>query len=93
MSHLITATTISLAIQLTSGVVRRCKARATRNGKSVDCVVADKGPSGKVGELSITASRAQGLPSSPRNGGTGMPEVFYELWPGVAAPGFVLQPS
>jgi len=80
-----------LVIQKTAGIVRGCKARATWRGKSVECVVADKGPSNKTGELSIAAARAIGLPSSPRNGGTEKPEVLYELWPGVAAPGYVLQ--
>lgn len=80
-----------LIIQETLGVVRGCKARVTCRGKSVDCVVADKGPSNKIGELSIAAARAIGLPSSPRSGGTEMQEVLYELWPGIAAPGFVLQ--
>jgi hypothetical protein len=74
-------------------VVRGCKARVTRGNKSVDCVVADKGPRDKIGELSIAAARAIGVPSSPRNGGTDKPELLYELWPGVAAPGFVLQPA
>lgn len=81
-----------LIIQATSGVVRGCKARVTFGNKSVDCVVADKGPRNKIGELSIAAARAIGLPSSPRNGGTEKPEILYELWPGIAAPGFVLQP-
>jgi hypothetical protein len=83
----------SLIIQKTAGVVRGCKARVSWQGKSVDCVVADKGPANKVGELSIAAARALGIPSSPRNGGIENPEVFYELWPGVAASGFVLQPA
>ena len=82
-----------LIIQQTTGVVRGCRARVTWKGKSVDCVVADKGPTGKIGELSIAAARAVGLPASPRNGGTEKPEVFYELWPGIAAAGFVLQHS
>jgi hypothetical protein len=81
----------SLIIQETAGVVRGCKARVSWKGTSVDCVVADKGPSGRIGELSIAAAREIDLPSSPRNGGTETPEVFYELWPGIAAPGFVLQ--
>jgi hypothetical protein len=80
-----------LIIQHTMGIVRGCKARVTFNGKSVDCVVADRGPSNKIGELSIAAARAIGLPSSPRNGGTEKQEVLYELWPGIAAPGFELQ--
>ena len=80
-----------LVIQKTVGIVRGCKARVTWKGKSVECVVADRGPSNKIGELSIAAARAIGLLSSPRNGGTEKPEVLYELWPGVAAPGNVLQ--
>ena len=82
-----------VVIQQTMGVVRGCKARATFRGKSVDAVVADRGPSKKVGELSISAARALEIPSSPRTGGTETPEVLYELWPGVAAPGYVLQPA
>jgi hypothetical protein len=82
-----------LIVQQTAGVVRGCKARVTWKSKSVDCVVADKGPSRKIGELSIAAARAIGLPPSPRSGGTDKPEVLYELWPGTAAPGFVLQPA
>lgn len=82
-----------LIIQKTAGVVRGSKARVTYRGKSVDCVVADRGPAEKVGELSIAAARALGLPSSPRNGGTKKQEVMYELWPGVPAAGFVLQPA
>lgn len=83
----------SLVIQETAGVVRGCKARVTWKGKSVDCVVADRGPANKIGELSIAAARAVGLPPSPRHGGTEKAEVLYELWPGVAAPGYVLQPA
>lgn len=82
-----------LIIQRTAGIVRGCKARVTLNGRSIDCVVADKGPTNKIGELSIAAARAIGLPPSPRNGGTEKPEILYELWPGIAAPGFVLQPA
>lgn len=82
-----------LIIQRTRGVVRGCKARVTLGNLSVDCVVADKGPRNKIGELSIAAARDLGIPSSPRTGGTERPEILYELWPGVAAPGFVLQPA
>ena len=83
----------ALIIQGTAGVVRGSKARVTRGDRSVDCVVADKGPRTKIGELSIAAARAIGLPPSPRHGGTEAPELLYELWPGVAAPGYVLQPA
>jgi len=83
----------SLVVQKTKGAVRGCRARLTFRGHSVECVVADRGPSGKIGELSIAAARAVGIPPNPRNGGTTTPDVFYELWPGVPAPGFVLQPA
>lgn len=82
-----------LIIQETTGVVRGCKARVTYKGESVDCVVADRGPTGKIGELSIAAARALGINPSPRNGGTERPELFYELWPGIPALGFQLQPA
>lgn len=82
-----------LIVQKTAGVVRGCRARVRFGGKSVDCVVADRGPAAKIGELSIAAARALGIPSSPRNGGRSQPDVAYELWPGQAAPGFVLQPA
>jgi hypothetical protein len=82
-----------LIVQKTAGVVRGCRARVSWNGRSVDCVVADRGPARKIGELSIAAARALGINPSPRNGGRNVPDVFYELWPGVAAPGYVLQPA
>ncbi len=82
-----------LIVQQTAGVVRGCKAKVTYKGRSVDCVVADRGPSAKIGEISIAAARAVGIPSSPRKGGVESPDVTYELWPGVAAPGYVLQPA
>jgi hypothetical protein len=82
-----------LIIQKTAGVVRGCKARVTFNGKSVDCVVADRGPGGKIGELSIAAARELGIDPNPRTGGREKADVFYELWPGVAADGFALQPA
>jgi hypothetical protein len=82
-----------LIVQKTFGAVRGCKARVTWKGRSVECVVADKGPRDKIGELSIAAARAVGMPSSPRSGGTVHAEVLYELWPGQPADGFVLQPS
>lgn len=82
-----------MIVQRTVGVVRGCRARVTLRSKQVDCVVADLGPSNKIGELSIAAARSLGLPPSPRHGGTELPEVLYELWPGLPAPGFELQPA
>lgn len=75
----------ALIIQGVEGIVRGCKARASIGAKSVDCVVADKGPRSKIGELSIEACRAIGLNPSPRSGGTEKPEILYELWPGTPA--------
>jgi len=82
-----------LIVQMTVGVVRGCRARVTYKGKSIDCVVADKSGRTKIGELSIAAARKLGIPSSPRHGGVEGPDVSYELWPGIAAPGYELQPS
>ncbi|MBN3787986.1 glycoside hydrolase family 75 protein [Burkholderia sp. Ac-20353] len=82
-----------LVVTSVVGVVRGCKARVTWQGKSVDCVVADLGPANRIGEISIAAADALGMNSSPRNGGIDKPEVFYELWPDVPAPGFELQPA
>lgn len=82
-----------LIVAATAGVVRGCRARVTWRGRSIDCVVADRGPRSKIGELSIAAADALGMPSSPRNGGVGGIEVEYELWPGIATPGFSLQPA
>lgn len=82
-----------LIVQATAGVVRGCKARASWNGKSVDCMVGDLGPRKKVGEVSIAAARALGIPHSPRSGGRNIPDVLYELWPDVAAQGYTLQPA
>lgn len=82
-----------LVVQKTAGVVRGCRARVTWRGVTVDCVVADQGPADRVGELSIAAARALGMNPSPRNGGVTRNEVLYELWPGVAAPGYELQPA
>lgn len=81
----------SLIIQHTVGIVRGCKARVSLNGLAVNCVVADKGPRTKIGELSIAAARAIGVNPNPRTGGTNAPEILYELWPGVPAEGFSLQ--
>jgi len=82
-----------LIVKQTAGVVRGCYARVTYQGKTVECVVADMGPSDRIGELSIAAARALGIRHSPRNGGLKEKVVGYELWPGQAAAGYVLQPA
>lgn len=67
------------------GVVLGCKARVTYKGKSVDAVVADIGPRKKIGELSIAAAKAVGIPSSARSGGEERQIVEYEFFPDVPA--------
>lgn len=81
----------NIIITSVSGIVRGCKAMVTYKGKSVLCVVADKGPAKKNGELSIAAAKELGIPHNPRNGGIDIPDVLYEIWPGVPAVGFTLQ--
>lgn len=83
-----------LVIQGVRGVVRGCKARVTWKGRTINnVVVGDKGPRNKIGEISIALARALGMPSSPRTGGVSKPDIFYELWPGIAAPNYELQPA
>jgi hypothetical protein len=69
------------------GIVLGCRARVTneRTGLQVDAVVADLGPLNKLGELSIAAAKAIGIPSSPRTGGEPEHVITYELWPGEPA--------
>jgi len=81
--------------QKTKGIVLGCRARMTNTltGQSVEGPVADIGPRTKIGELSIAAARAIGIPSSPRTGGTVDRIVFYEIFPGEAFDGYELQPA
>ena len=80
-----------LIVQETAGIVRGCKCAATWKGKRAFGVAGDLGPRNKSGELSIAMARELGLPSSPITGGSDEPDVLYEFWPGVAAPGYFLQ--
>lgn len=76
-------------------VVLGCKARITdtKTGAYVNAVVADVGPKTHLGEASIAAAIALGIPSDPKNGGSSQKRFLYELWPGIAAEGFKLQSS
>jgi hypothetical protein len=69
------------------GVVLGCLAQVTntRNGKSVLAVVADVGPSKKLGEISPACAKAIGVDADPNVGGEESPVISYELWPGKAA--------
>lgn len=75
------------------GVVLGCRAVVTNpwNGKKADAVVGDIGPATHLGEGSIALALALGINSNPRRGGTDN-HLLYEIFPGVAAPGFELQP-
>lgn len=77
-----------------AGICKGCKARVTdkKSGKAVDCVIGDIGPSDHLGEGSMKLAGEFGLDISPKYGGSADEERFlYECWPGVAAPGYVLQ--
>ena len=74
------------------GIVLGCKAVVKYNGLSVNAVVGDVGPHAKLGEISIACAEALQIPSSPLTGGVDS-GVFYQLWPGIAAPGYQLQAS
>lgn len=76
-----------LIVRGTKGVVMGCRAKVTntRNGKWTWAVVADLGPSRKIGELSVEAAERLGLSGNPNTGGTGEHVILYELWPGVEA--------
>ena len=87
------------------GIVMGCRAVVTNtaNGKSVDAVVADRGPAHKLGEISLACARAIGVKvneasAHPANsGGTDQPIIRYQLFPGTAATvngiTYPLQPS
>jgi Fungal chitosanase of glycosyl hydrolase group 75 len=68
------------------GVVIGSKAMVTFQGHSVDAVVADVSGPNDIGEISIAAAQALGIPSSPRHGGASS-GVQFEFWPGT--PGVV----
>jgi hypothetical protein len=73
------------------GIVMGCRAIVTnkKNGKSVEAVVADGGPSNHLGEISVACAKAIGVPTGtthPANGGgANSPDIHYQLFPGVAA--------
>jgi hypothetical protein len=48
-------------------------------------MVGDVGPRKKIGEISIAAARAVGMPDSPRSGGEDQKIVEYEIFPGRKA--------
>lgn len=80
-----------MIVQGVSGIVRGSKCRVTYGNKTVEGVVGDLGPRTKVGEISIEMARQLGIRSNPRNGGIDTPDLYYEIWPGLAAEGYTLE--
>jgi len=82
-----------MIIKGVAGVVMGCRAVVTntKNGKSVEAVVADAGPSNKLGEISMACAKAIGVPAGegtthPANsGGVDAHIIQYRLFPGVPA--------
>ena len=66
-------------------IVLGCQAWVLYRGHCVSAVVADVGPAGKLGELSVACARAMGMNPSPTRGGEDKPVVHYILWPGIPA--------
>lgn len=74
-------------------VVLGCLCEVSYNGTTAEAVVGDVGPHDRLGEMSRALAIALGIDSNPNTGGVDAPVVEYLLTPGVAAPGFDLQPS
>jgi hypothetical protein len=79
----------------TRGICKGCKCRITDKKKKLGvlyCGIGDIGPSDHLGEASMAVCKHFHLSPDPKQGGSSDAERFqYEIWPGVAAEGFVLQ--
>lgn len=73
--------------KLVLGIVLGCKGIVTnvRNGRSILAVVADEGPSNKLGEFSIYCVNNLGIDPSPTTGGTNDFTFAVMLYPGIPA--------
>jgi hypothetical protein len=83
-------------VKATRGACKGCKARLTdlNSNTYVDCVVGDIGPSDQMGEASIAAAKHFDVNSDPKCGGSSDSKRWrYDIWPGIAAEGYVLQPG
>jgi hypothetical protein len=76
-----------LVCQKTRGMVlgSECLITHTLTRRQVLCVVGDMGPTSKIGELSVAAARAIGVPSNPVTGGESRKIIDYEIRVGKAA--------
>jgi len=66
-------------------IVLGCRAQVTRNGTTVEAVVADIGPPDKIGEISPACAERLGLSGDPITGGEDADVIEYRIWPGVPA--------
>lgn len=68
-------------------VVIGCRATITdlHTGKVLEAGVLELGPKHSVGEASMAACKAFGIPFSPKNGGTSEKRFLYTFFPGVPA--------
>ena len=64
-----------------------CQVRVTNrsNGKSCDAVLADLGPTRKIGEISAECARRLGVNPNSVRGGTEKRIIFYEVYLGIPA--------
>ncbi len=69
------------------GVVMGCRCLVTniQTGVSCEAVVADIGPSAKIGEGSIALAKALGINHDVKKGGTERKIIRYEMFPGTPA--------
>jgi len=67
-----------------TGIVLGCLCTIKYSDNEVAAVAADVGPANRIGELSIAAAKALGIPPSPLMGGVGK-GVSFTLYPGTAA--------
>lgn len=79
-----------MIIKGVAGVVMGCRAVVTntRNGKTVEAVVADAGPSNHLGEISVACAKGLGISTGgkhPANGGGAESGIKYQLFPGIPA--------
>jgi hypothetical protein len=74
-------------IQKTQGIVlgSECLITNTITKRQVLCVVGDVGPTSKVGEISVAAARAIGVPPNPVHGGECRKVIDYEVRVGKPA--------
>lgn len=67
-----------------SGIIMGCSGTITYGSKTIQAVVADVSGGNDIGEISIAAAKALGIPDSPLTGGVSS-GVQFTLYPGQAA--------